>query len=388
MWKLIPYSLLLVLGAASHAQNLAGKLLYSVSNRGVDSIYALERDGRTTSYITEGFRPRLSHNGHMLAFSRNRSNPNGSYGASLYLRDLTLNRDSLVFNQGDYLDYYDFLPSDKKLIYSQTCAVYSVTTGGATRDYATIGCNPCDCYSDDPVVRIQDSLVAYHNVHFGLYRMRANGDSSRAIPHTYAGDLYPVFSLDGNWLAYTKNTPGRGYYVQNNLHKIRPSGADSTALTHLSATDTIVPDPVWAADGASLYILARIGGQSGLYRVQANGTGSPTLLKPFPNALSIWRYTLGLADSIRTQYVASVSPSASEDFELAPNPAGHIVTLRYGPATHPQIEVYDALGRLCMAQAGSPSEARLNLGTLPPGSYQIRLRTEGGVRVRRLVIQR
>lgn len=388
MWKFLLVCVPLLQGTAGYAQNLAGKLLYSVSNRGVDSIYALERDGRTTTYIAEGFRPRLSHNGRMLAFSRNRSNPNNSYGASLYLRDLTLGRDSLVFNQGDYLDYYDFLPSDKKLLYSQTCAVYSVTTGGATRDYATIGCNPCDCYSDDPVVRIQDSLVAYHNVHFGLYRMRANGDSSRAIPHTYPGDLYPVFSLDGAWLAYTKNTPGRGYYVQNNLHKIRPSGADSTALTRLSATDTIVPDPVWAADGASLYILARIGGQSGLYRVQASGSGNPTLLKPFPNALSIWRYTLGLADSIRTQYVASVASSASADFEMAPNPAGDVVTLRYAPATRPQIEVYDALGRLCMTETGAPAGARLHLATLPPGSYQIRVRTEGGVRVRRLILQR
>ena len=361
---------------AAQAQDLTGKLIFSFSNGVHDSIYALERDGHTISYVTEGFRPRVSHHGKFLAFSRNLGRPNNSYGASLYLRDLTTHTDSLIFDQNDYLDYYDFLPSDKRLVYSQICGVYSVNTLGV-RNYTTLNCNPCDCYSDDPVIRIQDSLIVTHNVHFGLYHQKANGDSSVQIPHTYPGDLFPIFSPDGQWLAYAKETYG-AYYVVNDLHKIRPDGRDSTKLTHLTAADSIAADPVWASDMQSLYIIARIGGVIGFYRVRANGTGSPTLMKELNSHVSIYRYSLGLADSLHTTYVVENKPFQQTTARTIPNPSSGITRCYVGNQPATEAILYDALGNE-IAHRILP-QGELDAATLPSGIYQLLLRDAAGSR--------
>ena len=372
--------LLLVIAAlaafTAQAQDLTGKLLFSFSNGIHDSIYALERDGHTISYVTEGFRPRVSHHGRFLAFSRNLGNPNNSYGASLYLRDLTTHTDSLIFNQGDYLDYYDFLPSDKRLVYSQICGVYTVNTLGA-RDYTTLSCEPCDCYSDDPVVRVQDSLIAYHNVHYGLYHQRAQGDSAVRIPHTYPGDLFPIFSPDGRWLAYAKSTFG-AYYVVNDLHKIRPDGRDSTKLTNLTAADSIAADPVWASDMQSLYMIARIGGVTGFYRASANAVSPPTLLKELNSHVSIYRYTLGLADSLHTTYVVETKPLQQATARLVPNPSSGITHCYMNGRPASEAVVYDGVGRAISRQL-LPG-GNLDAAALPPGIYQIILRDAAGSR--------
>src|SRR6187402_90076 len=90
------------------SQNLTGKILFSVTNGGRDSIYALNRDGRTLTYVAEGFRPRLSHNGKILAFSRNVASPGNNLGADLWIRFLDTGHDTMIYDGRDYTDYYDF----------------------------------------------------------------------------------------------------------------------------------------------------------------------------------------------------------------------------------------------------------------------------------------
>ena len=293
----------LIAAISASAQSIQGKILYShhdgySGSSKPDSIFVIDNNGTTKSFITFGYRPRISHNGKYLAFS-NGYIPNSSYGANLWLRDLTSLTETQIVSNGDYLDYYDFSPSDTQLVYSQGCSIYSVNRDGSNA-YHYIGCNPCDCYSDDPAIRITDSVMVYHNLHYGIYTGNYDGSNSQKVTNTVPGDLFPAWSPDGKWIAYYKQIPTGAAYYQNSLYKIKPDGSDSTRLTFFSNTDTLAPDPVWAKDMLSIYIIGRIKDTMGIYSVDADGSGNYKRIYTFGSTGNVYDYWMGLSDSIAT----------------------------------------------------------------------------------------
>jgi len=289
------------------AQVLQAQILYSHHNSFApsqqDSVYTLDSSGKRT-FITFGYRPRLSHNGKYLAFS-NGPVSNSSYQANLWVRDLTTQTESLIVSNGDYLDYYDFYPSDKRLVYSEGCSIYSTNIDGSNA-YTNLNGYPGDCFSDDPTIRIADSLIAYHNVHYGLFTMNSDGSSPAKVPNTVAGDLDPSWSPNGQWLAYYKPIPGSynggaGAYVPtNSVYKIKVDGSDSTRLSFFGLNDTLAADPIWANDMQSLYAIGRINDTMGIYQISTNGSGEYHRIRTFDAEGSVADYWLGLSDSIKT----------------------------------------------------------------------------------------
>jgi len=287
-------------------QVVQNKILYSHHNQSAtaspDSIFTLTNAGNT--FVTLGYRPRLSHNGKYLAFS-NGPNANSSYGANLYIRNLQTQDEQMIVSNGDYLDYYDFYPSNNKLVYSQGCSIYTVSLDGSNA-YTGIGGYPNDCFSDDPTIRVSDSVIAYHNVHYGLYTMGPDGSNPLLVPNTVPGDLDPTWSLDGKWLAYYKPIPGSynsgaGAYVPtNSVYKIRPDGSDSIKLSFFTLNDTLAEDPIWAKDGKSLYAIGRIHDTMGIYQILTDGSGTYSRVHKFDAAGAVADYWLGLSDSIVT----------------------------------------------------------------------------------------
>src|SRR5262249_6684015 len=122
--KLLLLFCLVTVLLSTKAQNLTGKILYSHFNEYVtldptaDSIYAVSNNGLFQEFVTVGFRPRLSHHGKYMAFT-NGPNPNDSYGANIWMRDLQAQKDTEIVQNSDYLDYYDFSPDDSVLFYSE-----------------------------------------------------------------------------------------------------------------------------------------------------------------------------------------------------------------------------------------------------------------------------
>lgn len=373
----------------AQAQQLQGKILFSRTRNGVDSLFALHQDGQTLEYVTNGFRPRISRKGRLMLFSRNLANPGVSYNSNMWVRDLQTHHDTLLVTNNDYLEYYDFSPSDREIVYSQGCNIYKVNTTG-TNPYTYVGCNPCDCFSDNPKVRIADSALVYHNVHFGIYTSAFDGSGSVKIPHTYPGDLFPVWSANGQWVAYAKCTFG-GYYVANDLFKIKPDGSDSTKLTNFTATDTLVSDPFWANDMQSLFVIGRIGGQPGLYRINASGNLQKTLIKAFPTNIPIWKYTLGLADSVQSVFTETSSPIEHNPFHIYPNPIAANGQLTLATQTAGRYTIYTPQGKLLTrsihTDATRPVVVDLKTLNLANGIYLLQWADKNRVTTRKLVVE-
>jgi hypothetical protein len=174
------------------AQNLQGALVFSHHNSTStvhpDTIYSIDNTGQKT-FVTLGYRPVVSHNGNYMAFA-NGEKSNQALDASIFIRNLVTHKDTLIiFNGGDYISYFDFSPRDSQLVYDYACSVYTTNING-TNSFHNIGCDPCDCYSDDPAVRLADSVITYHNVHFGIYTKNYNGSNPLLVPNTVPGDLF------------------------------------------------------------------------------------------------------------------------------------------------------------------------------------------------------
>jgi len=375
-----------------HAQNLTGKILYShhcqPCGGGVDSIYAMDNNGQNVVFVTTGFWPRLSHNGRYLAFSRG-PNANSGLGANMWLRDLQLQHDTMILTNGDYLDYYDFSPSNTQIIYSQSCGVYTVGIDGSNA-FAPAACSGCGCYSDDPTVRLSDSMVVYHNVYNGIYLSTFAVGSPAVIPHTHPGDQWPIWSPDGQWISFIKTS---AWYTGNNLFKIKPDGTDSTQLSFLPITDTLTADPTWASDMQAIYTIGRIGGVPGLYRFKTDGSGDHVMVKQLFDSGPIYTYWLGLADSISSFPLTNASPDrASASLSIDQTVAQQEVNATFTTPISLQAEaiVTNTLGQVVAHRFENASAGtnRLTFTTkaLPAGMYFLSMRTADATLTRRFIV--
>ena len=130
----------------SNAQNLNGKLVYSYHSKRpstkADSIFSLSSTGEK-KFITLGFDPRVSPFGKYMAFA-NGPNSNNLWQANLWIRNLSTHKDAQIITQGDYLNYYDFAPSNQHIVYAQQCDIYSSNID-APNAGTFLTCTPCDC---------------------------------------------------------------------------------------------------------------------------------------------------------------------------------------------------------------------------------------------------
>lgn len=318
MKKIILALISLACSIDMYAQNLQGTIVYSHHNSAsllnADTIYSIN-DAKQKTFITLGFRPRVSHNGNYLALEKGPQSNQG-FQAAIWLRDLISHTETLAIPNTDFIEYFDFSPDDSHVVYDQGCSLFTSKTDGT--NVIDIACTPCDCYSDHPSLRLADSLVVYHNVHFALYTKNFDGNNVQQIPNTYPGDLYPVWSPDGQWITYYKLTPGfvftSGSYVTNSIYKIMADGTNSISLLQLDATDTLTADPVWSSDMNYIYFIARIQDSLGIYKVKTDGSGAYQEVYSFDNTGSIHDYWLGLSDAI-----SGTLPVSLLDFDATSN---------------------------------------------------------------------
>lgn len=285
-----------LLFAQVKAQVLKGKYLYShynpSANSDPDSIYTLGSDGVTQTFITLGIWPRLSHSGKYLAFSKG-PNPNSVLGANLWLRDLQTKTENSIISNSDYLNYYDFSPTEQKIIYAQYCSIFTTNLDGSSIKLVRL----VNCYDDNPSLRMSDSMVVFHNLYIGLGIMKFDGTNAMQIPNTVPGDWYASWSKDGTAIVFLRKGTLATVGYNNAIAKIKPDGSGLTTLLSLSTTDTITANPVFTTDMTKVSFIARIGGVLGLYEVTADGSGVYSLVHPFSSP-SVANYFLGVNDTL------------------------------------------------------------------------------------------
>ncbi len=122
-----------------------------------------------------------------------------------------------------------------------------------------------------------------------LYIRRSDDVIVRPIPGTEDAS-YPVFSPDGEWIAFVVNSV--------ELKRIPAQGGATLSITTLPP---IIVSPEWGADGSILFA-----GQQGLYRVPFGG-GEPTRILASPLVSSLWPKHLPGGKAVLFTYLPATS---------------------------------------------------------------------------------
>ena len=189
-----------------------------------------------TAKYTDDYSPAVSADGKWLAFASNRLQ-----NAELYLMDLKT-RALRQLTHTDELDEYmpDFSPDGKELAF-----VTERTRGGMMLP-------PVQASGSDP------SSAA-------IYLMDIDGRNQRPLIDIEGAQRAPVFSPDGQRIAFESKVPTDGNEsapgdVDNNdtleIYIIRTDGTNKTQLTHNDVDDG---HPTWAPDGKRIAFTSMVG---------------------------------------------------------------------------------------------------------------------------------
>lgn len=254
----------------------------SPSLTGVTVVYSRE-DGKLWRYgvtagadesLGTGRWPRLSPDGVNLMYLV--GNPVLFGNAELYTRPITSTQATHVFENTDWTVGSNWTPDSQGIVFDYLCSLYRAAPDGAS--LATI--SGADCFDDAPAINpIDGTQLAFHNTNQGLGLMNGAGTGRHLIPNTIAGDLWPTWSPDGQYLSFLRSGPTptivNGIYLGKSLQRIKPDGTGLLQLLAVTAPgDKIGYGGAWTEDGRWVIVAATINGVAGVYAVASDGSGS------------------------------------------------------------------------------------------------------------------
>ncbi|MBN1316679.1 MAG: PD40 domain-containing protein [Anaerolineales bacterium] len=230
-------------------------------------------NGITQTFIITGYSPRLSHDGHYLAYKKGGSN---KWNSDLYVRDLQDETEIMIFDNSDHIGYYSWSADDSRLYFDYSCDMYTIKPDG-TDEQKIIDDWPSSyysCWNDWPDINPIDGRIVWENENYGLGIANGDGSDPAWIPNTEPYDYDARWSHDGQWIVF---------YRADNAHKIKPDGTNLTQLTQLLPDDNNWVDWVggWMTDGQYLVGAMKVNGVYGIYAYPSNGSGllCPLLLE-------------------------------------------------------------------------------------------------------------
>ena len=252
-----------------------GTVFYGRKNTNGGTIWSINLDGSDDTYLTLGARPRVSHDGHYLAFMRGTNGAN-YYGGDIWVRDLTTGNEWLIYTNPSYVVGYDWDQTNPPhLILDNGCSFWSASPSNPPTVFPLAN----TCYWYAPVVNPVDGRIAYFNTAAntgttgygpasGIAVASADGATVHPLTATAVNSEWPAWSPDGSRLSfcYLNNL-----YANNGQADLYTINADGTALAQISAftssADGFVHGAIWTTDGKGLVGAGSIGGTNGLWLI-------------------------------------------------------------------------------------------------------------------------
>lgn len=251
-----------------------------------DTIWLLDEAG--DNEVMDGMYPRLSPNGRYIVYKKGDSQ---HARADIYVRDLQTSLDTKVFTNTDVVVSYWWTADSSQIVFDFECDIYIMDRDGSNMQSLSTGWPISNhCYNDAPALNPVDGRIAWENQFYGLGVANADGSSPGWIPNTQQFDYTPVWSPDGQWIAFWR---------EGNLFKIRPDGTGLTQLTLLTVnyiSDYMNDTGAWMANGKWLVAPAKVDGVDGLYAVATDGSGGLVPVSTRDLACNDWVGSVGNVD--------------------------------------------------------------------------------------------
>ena len=256
------------------------------------SIWAINLDGSSDTFVSTGARPRVSSDGKYLAFLRG-GNPLVTQG-NVYVRELQTGQESLLYSNTSYTIGYDWDLSQTNLVFDWSCWLWSIGLGGATG--VVLPLPAPDCYDDAPVVNPLDGRLAFHDLDpnsslSGLYVTSPDRTSKARLTASVLGASWPAWSPDGAWLAFADGNSANSAFSADagtNLWVVRGDGTDLAQISGFSdGTNRFPHGAIWTPDASGLVGAGTVLGTNGLWLIPLTPDyldcdGPPILLPTSP----------------------------------------------------------------------------------------------------------
>ena len=342
--------------------SLAGTLFYGRQSGSTGSVWAINLDGTSDQFITTGTRPRVSPDGHWMAFTRD-GFPFFSLG-NLWLRDLVTGEERRLLANGRTTMLYDWFNDSSGLVLDNGCGLYRIDLNGTLVDLPVAS----DCFDRAPVVNPFDGQLAYGNLNIapvrGLYHSDASGSTRQRYNLSVAGPAWPAWSPSGNTLSFADVRPGTT--VGRDLYTMPANGSEAHQLTGFTdATNGFPFGALWSPDAGALVGAGMVRGVNGLWVLPINAEATACVGNPFrlpttpgdlidiagsirvgiaPPKLYI-RYEPGVAviswDTHATTFVLESTPELSPGSVWVPIPGPYAVNAGFFEVPVPNPELRD-----------------------------------------------
>ena len=242
----------------------SGTIFYGRSNLTGGSLWSINLDGSGETYITSGARPRVSHDGRYLAFSRG-TNVFAPAGGDVWVRDLQTGAEwELYPNQTGIVGYDWDLASPPNLILDSACNFWRVGLDGTALVFSL----PQDCNDVAPAVNPADGRIAYFNASLSLGGIYTDveGETPSQIFASIDG-RWPSWSPDGSHLSFAYlNNPRYTLGLVADIYTISTNGNEVSPISAFSQLqDGFFHGTIWAPDGNALVGAGTIQGTNGLW---------------------------------------------------------------------------------------------------------------------------
>jgi hypothetical protein len=232
------------------------------------TIWAINLDGSDDAFVTTGARPRVSRDGHYLAFLRG-GTPLVTQG-NIWVRDLLTGQESMLYANTNFTIGYDWDRSDTNLIFDWSCGIWHMSPGNPLPFPLPL---VTDCYDDAPAVDPVTGRLAFHNLNpnpsiAGIYVTSASLTTKLKLSVSVPGASWPEWSPDGQRLAFADNVVSEAFTADGgtNLYVVNSDGTGLSQITlFTNGIDGFPHGALWSPVTNALIGAGTIFGTNGLW---------------------------------------------------------------------------------------------------------------------------